>query len=107
MATQSIQKLDGFTVAASSESQNREREQARDFRRKGEKNKLVQAAPAPVQEAPAEELQASQIVDSSTVVELLSHRPTASGQARFLVQPPSKAPALRQKAGGKKLDKTA
>jgi len=107
MPTQSIQKLDAFTVAASAESQNRERDQNREMRRKADKGKSAAATPAPSEPSAAEDFHTSQIVDSSTMVELLSHRSLVSGQARFLLQSPSKAPALRQKAGAKKLDKTA
>ncbi len=108
MATDSIPKLDSYNVAAAAESQNRERNRDRGVRKGPSKERAApsaEAAPAPTSSAP--DLASSQIVDSSTVIELLSHRPLPNPQARFLSKPAPKASRDRRNSDGKKLDKSA
>lgn len=108
MATESIPKLDSYNVAAAAESQNRDRQRQRGNCKPPSKDK---AAPAP-EAAPAQtvigpDLGSSQIVDSSTVIELLAHRPLPNTHARFLSKPPPRAGLDRRNSDGKKLDKSA
>jgi hypothetical protein len=109
MATEAIPKIDAFSVAAAAESANQER-----GRDRAKPKAAAKPKPAPLPESPAAEvppvadaLSTSQYVDSSTVVELLAHRPSPSPQARFLSPARPKASSGRRISDGKKLDKSA
>lgn len=108
MATESIHKLDSHTVAASADTQNRERNRDRRKGKAVEKEKpFTTAETKPAVETPGPDLGSSQIVDSSTVIELLAHRPLPNTHARFLSKSPPRANPDRRNPGGKKLDKSA
>ena len=108
MATDSVHKIDAYTVAAAAESQNRERNSERRNRRVAAKEKAAPPSPTKVTaEIPAVDLGSSQIVDSSTVVELLAHRPNPNPQARFLRSAPTKTGPERLISVAKKLDRSA
>lgn len=107
MATESIPKLDGYKVAAAAEPQNRERNRERGNRKAPPKDKAAPLESVSVPTTSAPDLASSQIVDSTTVIELLSHRPLPNTHARFLAKPPPKASPDRRNSDGKKLDKSA
>lgn len=108
MAADAIQRIDAYSVAQATESQNQERERRRESARDRDRGK----GPFPKTDAqasaePAPPPASSQIIDSSTVAQLLSRPVVPAGRARFL-SPTSRAPGEnRRKTDAKKLDRSA
>lgn len=109
MATDAIKKIDPYTIAPVAESQNRERNRDRGGKPRPDKNTpgYLPEKTAAKDEPAGPEVPAGQIVDSSTVVELLSHQPKPQLHARFLPRAPKKGSEERRKTDAKKLDKSA